>query len=343
MTNSNVSADIYEKAAAFTTDKIATIVQITDGAINETYLVETLGGRFVLQKMNKIFSPVVMGNLALIQPYVTNAGVLVPHGLDTIDGNPYVLNGGEYWYRALKFVPGKTIHDHVAVSQAESAAALVGAFHSALAPCEADLAVALPNFHDTPHYMDQLKEVMWANTDEEKTKTLEPLATQVLKLYEETYVDLSALPQRIIHADLKISNVLFSDEGEAIALIDMDTLMRGSVVVEMGDALRSWCGVAGEDSVNQVFNEEIAINAIESYREAAIGVTAEEIKLIPYGIRLLTLELAARFVTDAYNEDYFALSTKYDSLYEQNKTRAENQLHFLTAYEAKRNLLEKVV
>ncbi len=338
-----VPADIYERAAAFTTDKIATIVQITDGAINQTYLVETLGGRFIFQKMNKIFSPVVMGNLDLIQPYVKRAGVLVPQGVDTIDGDPYMLNGGEHWYRALKFVPGKTIHDHVSVSLAESAAALIGSFHAALADCQADLAVALPNFHNTPHYMDRLESVAASNVDEKKRETLAPLAAEILNKYKDTYVDLSDLPQRIIHADLKISNVLFSDEGEAIALIDMDTVMRASVVVEMGDAIRSWAGTAGEDDSNQVFDEAIAHAAIESYRAAAGGVTKQELDLIPYGIGLLTLELAARFVTDAYEEDYFALSTKYDSLYEQNKTRAENQLHFLEAFEAKRELLEKNV
>jgi len=331
---------IYEKATAFTNDKVATIVQLTDGAINETYLVETTGGRFILQKMNKIFSPVVMGNLALIQPYVTTSGVLIPKGIDTVDGNPYLLNGGEHWYRALQFVPGKTIHDHVAVPQAESAAALVGSFHASLTTCDDELAIALPNFHDTPHYMERLKQVMWTNEDEEKTKTLEPIATKILDLYKDTYVDLSTLPQRIIHADLKISNILFSDEGEAIALIDMDTVMRASVVVEMGDALRSWCGTAGEDSHEQVFNEEIAQAALVSYREAAVGITEEEFKLIPYGISLLALELAARFITDAYEEVYFAQSTKYENLYEQNKTRGENQLLFLEAFEAKRHLLE---
>lgn len=341
MKSQTVPADIYEKAAAFTTDKVATIDQITDGAINETYLVETLGGRFILQKMNKIFSPVVMGNLDLIQPYVTSAAVLVPKGIDTVDGNPYLLNGGEHWYRALKFVPGKTIHDHVTVSQSESAAALVGSFHAALADCTSELATALPNFHNTPHYMERLKTVMWNNQDTTKTETLEPLATKILDLYKDTYVDLSALPQRVIHADLKISNILFSDEGEAIALIDMDTLMRSSIVVEMGDALRSWCGTAGEDSAEQVFDEAIALAALESYRQAAVGITEEEIKLIPYGIGLLALELAARFITDAYEEVYFAKSTRYDSLYEQNKTRGENQLRFFEVFETKRHLLEQ--
>lgn len=340
MKSQTVPEDIYGKAVAFTADKIATIDQITDGAINETYLVETMEGRFILQKMNKIFSPVVMGNLDLIQPYVTKSGVLVPKGIDTLDGNAYLLNGGEHWYRALKFVPGKTIHDHVSVSQAESAAALAGSFHAALADCKAELAVALPHFHDTPYYMDRLQSAVNTNNDPEKAYTLDPLAQKILSIYQKSYIDLSSLPQRIIHADLKISNVLFSDEGEAIALIDMDTVMRANIVIEMGDALRSWAGTAGEDNKDQVFDEVIAMAALESYRQAAVGITEEELDLIPYGVHLLTVEQAARFIIDAYEEKYYGLSSKYERLYDQNKNRGENQLRFLEAYQAKRHLIE---
>ena len=335
-----VPEDIYVKARSFTIDPIVTIEQITDGAINETYQVETMSARFILQKMNQIFSPVVMGNLALIQPYVTAAGVIIPKGIDAVDGNPYLLTSTGDWYRALKFVPGKTVHDHLSVSSAKSAAALIGSFHSALTTCSVKPAVALPHFHDTPYYMERLSKVMENNQDEFKKKNLEPLALKILGLYKENFIDLSNLPSRIIHADLKISNVRFSDEGEAVALIDMDTLMAGSVVIEMGDALRSWCGTAGEDSAEQVFDESIALAVLASYREAAVGITDEEFALIPYGIQLLTIELAARFINDAYEETYFAKSRKYDSLYEQCKTRGENQLRFLAAYEAKRHLLE---
>jgi Ser/Thr protein kinase RdoA (MazF antagonist) len=241
------------------------------------------------------------------------------------------VNGDGTWYRALSFIEGKTIHDSMTTAQVESAGRLVGSFHSALAVCREELAIVLPHYHDTPYYFERMERVVRECTDEMKRVTLSPIVAEVNVLKDSLTVDVSQLPQRIIHADLKTSNIRFSEGGKALALIDMDTMMRGSVVTEMGDAFRSWCGTAGEDNSEQVFDAEIFKAGMKGYIETAEGITDEEIRFIPEGVRLLTIELASRFVTDAYEESYFAQSSKYPSLYAQCKTKAENQLLFLKA------------
>lgn len=333
--------EVAAHAAHFTHEHIASVVRITDGSINDTYEITTSENtRFILQRMGTLFSPSVMDNLAAVTPYMRAAEVVVPEGLPTLDGNAHISDAGGCWYRALSYIPGKTIHNGITVVGARSAGKLVGRFHSALVSCDTPLTEAIRHFHDTKHYLARMNDVAAQNTDQKKRETLMPLVNEINRRNGLLQTDVSVLPQRIIHADLKISNVRFDESGEeAIALIDMDTIMYGSVVTEMGDALRSWCGTAGEDSKEQVFDEAICRAALEGYMKTATAITQEEIEAIPDGIGLLTLELASRFVADAFEESYFAPSSRYESLYIQNKTRAENQLRFLDAYEAKRHLL----
>ncbi len=334
MQNTTETSTQVEYAKAFTTESIATIDRITDGSINDTYEVTTESGhKFIMQRMSPIFEKCVMQNLALVEPCVVAAGVTIPHGIKTVSGDGYIVNSGGNWYRALTYIPGVTIHNGLSTASAFSAGRLVGQFHSALVDCDAPIQVSLPHYHDTPYYFERLQRVSSSCTDEMKIATLLPIVTEIQALEATINPAVRTLPQRIIHADLKVSNIRFNEAGEAIALIDMDTMMFGGVAIEMGDALRSWCGTAGEDSAEQVFNKEIYEAAMAGYTESAKGITEAEIQAIPDGIRLLTIELAARFVTDAYEESYFAQSSHYPNLYEQNKTKAVNQLHFLKAFD----------
>lgn len=334
-----ISIEIIEKAQCFTTDTVTSVSRITDGAINETYEVHAESGRFILQKMSRLFSPVVMDNLSAVQQYVVAAGVLIPEGIRTVEGNEYVLNGGVHWYRALKYVPGKTVHHNLSVNSAESAGALVGLFHSALVDFTDELQVSLPHYHDNEFYLEELHKAVESSQDKNKQEILQPLAEEAIRRFKEYFVDGTTMPKRVVHADLKTSNIRFTDEGEAVALIDMDTMMNDSIMVEMGDALRSWAGVAGEDDPKQVFDIEIARAALESYKEAAVGITTAETDSIVDGIGLMTASLAIRFITDAYNESYFALNSQYKNLYEQNLMRGRNQLALLDDFESKKDQL----
>ena len=45
------------------------------------------------------------------------------------------------------------------------------------------------------------------------------------------------IPYRVTH-DTKLSNVLLDEKKEALCLIDLDTVMKGSILYDYGDALR---------------------------------------------------------------------------------------------------------
>jgi Ser/Thr protein kinase RdoA (MazF antagonist) len=135
--------------------------------------------------------------------------------------------------------------------------------------------------------------------------------------------------QRIVHGDPKISNLIFAaDTDRAVCLIDLDTLSRMAVALELGDALRSWCNPATEDAASARFVRPFFEAAIAGYAAAAPGFLApEEWRAIPRGALTITVELAARFCADALRESYFGWnSARYESASAHNQARVQGQL-----------------
>jgi Ser/Thr protein kinase RdoA (MazF antagonist) len=154
------------------------------------------------------------------------------------------------------------------------------------------------------------------------------------------------LPRRIIHGDLKISNVLFDNAVErAVCLIDLDTLASGTIAVELGDALRSWCNPQGEETADAHVNVPIFAAAIDGYAEGAPGllVPAEVESLVP-GFETVALTLAARFCSDALEESYFAWDPeRFGSQCEHNLARARSQLALADSVRRQRAELSRLV
>lgn len=322
-------------AARFSSAPTFELAQLEAGAINETYLVTTTEQdgsqhKFVLQHMSNIFPTYIMDNLEKVTDVVGN-DVKIPSLVKTESGDLFLTSKEDRWWRALEYIAGETINESLSPKRARSAGRLVGSFHNVLADTAIEIKDPLPHFHDTAYYIDRLKTVSKNAHLEEKLTELQPLIDITLQQYENISTNFDTLPKRIIHADLKLNNVMFNGT-EATALIDMDTLMRHNIAVELGDALRSWCGITGEDNVKQIFDVTIANEALAGYLETATFLTNEERDSILDGIALITIELAARFITDAFEEKYFRLQPTYPDLYIQNKTKAANQLSLLEKF-----------
>ena len=136
------------------------------------------------------------------------------------------------------------------------------------------------------------------------------------------------MPPCIVHGDLKISNILFDDDDEAVGLIDLDTMAISDLEVELGDALRSWCNATTEDAPDPQLRLEIFEAALLGYASHA-GEHFDETarRAAVRGLERITLELAARFASDAIRECYFGWdSAVAASRGEHNLLRARNQL-----------------
>jgi len=320
--------EIVKKYPNFEND--FSIVPFGVGATNTTYKVESAGGEFILQKMHSIFSKELMEDVDVVTRHLRSDGLVVGQVSRTIDNDLFVVDG-DSWWRMFTYVPGKIFTSVLSEQMAESAGRLIGIWHQSLASLKYDFKFKIPNFHNVEFTIEKLAEVLTEYIHDAKYESLKPLALDVLSDYK-SLTKINNLPIRIIHGDLKISNVVFNENSEAVSIIDLDTFMNSTIAIEMGDALRSWCMPGGEDVDEVRFDQNIYDKALEGYFETAEFLTEQEKASIPYGVKLITLELAARFIIDAFNESYFKLNGNYPNLYEQNKKRAENQYAFFKAF-----------
>lgn len=308
-----------------------TVDVLDGGSLHATYRVCHAGTgapAYVLQRMSRVFSPVVMTDIVAVCDFARAHGFdALPEYLPLREGGARYLEDGEGWWRAMAYLPGESYECIQSTTRAYEAAHLIGRFHRSTEGFTEPLAHTLAHFHETAWILDHLEEVAQHGAGSARDEFV-TLATDIVAHARPHLAPLKALPTRLIHGDLKISNVRFAAGSDtATALLDLDTFMYASVAVELGDALRSWCNPRGEDSTDASFDTTLYEAALEGYRASGVTLTDEEWRAIPHGVALITLELAARFLTDAVEQKVFTHNTeRYGSLYEQNVTRARIQL-----------------
>ena len=152
------------------------------------------------------------------------------------------------------------------------------------------------------------------------------------------------LPRRVTHNDTKLDNVLLdSASGRGLCVIDLDTVMPGSLVYDFGDMVRMGASTAAEDEPDL---GKVALD-LERFEQLALGYLGEvrgllapaERDLLVFGAWLITFEQALRFLGDYLNGD-----TYYRVAYtEHNRIRARTQIHMLAEFECNRERMEAVV
>jgi Ser/Thr protein kinase RdoA (MazF antagonist) len=134
------------------------------------------------------------------------------------------------------------------------------------------------------------------------------------------------LPIRVVHFDAKINNILFDKTtNKAKAIIDLDTLMPGTVLSDIGDMIRTFSNTLGEESKNidgVKADIEIIQNIINGFLSSCKNIlTNEEKDNLLFSGKAITLLQCIRFLTDYLNNDSY-----YKIVYpEQNWIRAQNQ------------------
>jgi Ser/Thr protein kinase RdoA (MazF antagonist) len=222
------------------------------------------------------------------------------------------------------YIEGRTFDVMPGIEFANSAGHLVGKFHRALSSLDYNFKHESKNWHWTEFYINRLCTSLENCND----KNILLLQNDILKLYQSLKIP-KFTPQHIVHGDLKTSNILFEPtSSKAICLIDLDTLRKGSISLEMGDAMRSWCNQGGADSEKISFNLELFVAAMESYISEVHNIVEDhELLAIPWATAIISLELCSRFLEDAHTQSYFQLDSRhYDTLYEQNLNKAINLL-----------------
>ena len=150
-----------------------------------------------------------------------------------------------------------------------------------------------------------------------------------------------SLKLRTNHCDTKVNNILFDEAtDEVLCVIDLDTVMPGFVLSDIGDFIRTAVNSGEEDDEN-LSNIQVNMPVFESYirgsmEEAKAFLTAVEIELLPYGGRLLTYMQTVRFLTDYINGDTYYKTHKP----KHNLIRTRAQFEFLLKLEEKQKEMD---
>ena len=337
------------------------------GNINATFLVERAEGEpFVLQRLNTAVFPQprrVMTNLLVVGRHVAERLAregasadrrrhwVFPHVLPSASGEPWLETEGEFW-RAMGFVPSTTSPEKLETpAQAREVGYGLGRFHDLLhdLPCD-QLADTLEGFHITPLYLEHYRAVRDAagaaggagaasttGRDAEREDWAQRFIAERAAwagVLEEAKAA-GALPLRPIHGDPKVNNVLLDGaSGQAVALVDLDTVKPGLVHYDIGDGLRSGCNPLGEETTAFAevrFDLGLCAAMLEGYGAAAHRFLSEADHRYLYdAIRLLSYELGVRFFIDHLAGDVYFHTRRPG----QNLDRALVQFHLTASIEA---------
>lgn len=314
------------------------------GLINGTWLVDTGDNRYILQCVNPVFPAGINRDIDCVTRHLASSGLVTCRIVPTADGRLWNRFDDRTW-RLLTFVDGVS-HDALTTpGQAESAGTLLAAFHHAVGDLDHEFTNPRLGIHDTTRHLAFLRETLRIQAAHPRYADVAPLAARILAAADE----LSPCPQtpdRIVHGDPKINNLLFTrDTDIAFSLVDLDTLARMPLPLELGDALRSWCNPAGEDDQRSEFSAPLFAESIRGYAQGARDwITPDESAAIVSATETILIELAARFCADALNECYFGWNAdKFATRSEHNQERAASQLHVAESLAAQRKGLEAIV
>lgn len=331
------AADRYEHG------RDATLRPLHGGLINQTWLLDGPLGPAVLQCVNPIFKPEIHEDIAVVTRHLANAGLMTPTLIPDAAGRLYVDQADDGIWRLLSYVPGTTHARADDPRLVREAAAMLGRFHRALADLDHKFLFTRAGVHETAAHLERL-EVVATNSGHEAYEQVAPLAERILAARSEL-PELEDCPQRILHGDPKLDNIRYDDQGQALCLLDLDTLRRGPLAHDLGDAWRSWCNRAGEDEPQAVLDLENLRAGVEGYATSAGDLLDErEAYSLPIGLERIALELAARFCTDAFEDRYFGWNKqRFGSRREHNLVRAQGQYTLAMAVAANRQTIRQIV
>lgn len=266
--------------------------------------------------------------------------------ISTRDGQVWHCDpDGNYW-RAYRFIEGARTYDAIeSAGQAYEAAKAFGGFQRMLADMPAPrLHDTIPDFHYTPGRFAALEKAI-ADDAAGRVKESVPEIEFALARKAMTSVLVEAhLPERVTHNDTKLNNVMLDDAtGEGICVIDLDTVMPGLVHYDFGDMVRTSTSPAAEDErdLDQVTMQFPMFEAVaRGYLASAGGfLTQEEKQYLAFAGKLITFEIAIRFLADHLNGDtYFKVHRDGHNL-----DRARAQFRLVASMEAQEASMERLV
>lgn len=337
---------------------------INSGIINNTYVISVNDNgkivKYLLQKVNtRAFKEPfkLMKNIENVTKYIKDNdkdSKEVISVIKTKDNSPlYVdedLFSHKEYYRIYNYIDDTISYDvsknNMVVFNAGKA---FGHFGKILRNYPIDmLEDTIENFHNTKKRyesfiescrLDSVSRYKFAKEETDEIVKRRGVCSSITGL-----LDANMIPYRVTHNDTKVNNVLMDPKtGEPVAVIDLDTVMKGSGLYDYGDGVRSAASTASEDETD-LSKVSINMELFKAYTDGYLSEMAPylnelEVNNMANSIRVITLELAIRFLDDYLNKDTY-FKTNYEN---HNLDRARNQLKLVKDIESKMSIMEEYI
>jgi hypothetical protein len=336
------------------------------GHINETYTATyNQGGvlvRYIHQKVNQaVFKdPIaVMDNIMRVTTHIWNK--LIAQGarevtrkvvtvIPTSDGKPFYVNGDNDYWRTFVFVEKVQSFESVqSPHQAYEAGKAFGTFQSLLSDLRGKrLHDTIPDFHNIRKRFAALEKAIQEdhyNRCVTAKKEIEFALRQ--KPWIGTLLDAhlrGEIPERITHNDTKFNNVMLDwESGEAMCVVDLDTVMPGLVLYDFGDMVRTTTSPTLEDELDLAkvqmqmpMFDSLARGYVEASRDF---LAPAEKSYLAFSGKLMTFIIGIRFLTD------YLLGDKYFRVHRaaHNLDRCRTQFKLVESIAQQEEAMQKLV
>ena len=323
------------------------------GLINNTWKVTASGKEYILQRVNHaVFKEPadIANNISLIGAYLRSNHPEYKFVSPVVSsaGDEMIYLGEKGYFRMFPFVPGSHSKDVVETSQqAYEAATQFGRFTRLLHGVDVKrLKITIPCFHDLTLRYEQFLQAL-EKGNKQRLKESEGLIGSLISHADivTEYNTIKSSPEfklRVTHHDTKISNVLFDGAGKGLCVIDLDTVMPGYFISDVGDMMRTYLSPVSEEEkeFSKIEVRDDFYKAIVQgyYNEMKDELTATEKKFFFYSGTFMIYMQALRFLTDYLNDDVY-YGAKYPR---HNFVRAKNQTVLLQQLLKKKERLENL-
>lgn len=332
------------------------IKPLGDGLINTTWIVKEIstGKEFVFQQINvNVFKlpENITYNIRLIDDYLSEnyPDYLFTSPVKALDGSDRFKSQEGGYFRLFGYIKGSVTHNElVKPVQAYEAAKQFGKFTNLLSGIDiSQLKTTIPDFHNLTLRYDQFTDSLKNATSvrlENAKEAIDFLIENKGIANEFKHITQSKdFKLRVTHHDTKISNVLFDTQDKGLCVIDLDTVMPGYFISDVGDMMRTYLSPVSEEEkdfskikVRADFFEAIVKGYLSEMKDE---LTEVEKRSILYAGKFMIYMQAIRFIADYLNNDIY-----YGSRYEgQNLIRGLNQVTLLKRYLDQELQLSEVV
>jgi hypothetical protein len=343
---------------------IDTVKPFGNGHINDTFLIKTRidEANYILQRKNHLIFKDIAGMMENIVKVTTHIKIklreegikdlnrrVIEH-FPTLDNKFYYKDGsGNYW-TLFNYIAGSASIEKIdKPEQAYDTGKAFGRFQNLIADIDGKtLNETIVNFHNIYFRLNNFEKAI-KDDSAGRLSGVKEWVDELLNHAEEMktlqkLLDSGKLPLRITHNDTKINNILFDAKtGEALCVIDLDTVMPGLVHFDFGDAMRSGASTVEEDE-KDLSRIDFKLDIFEKFTEGFLSETKSfltdmEKQYLAHSAKFMTYIMGLRFMTDYLQGDVYYKIDYPD----HNLVRSKNQLVLIRKMNEKFREMEDIV